>query len=163
MDRFESMRAFVNVVDHNGFAAAARETGLPRSAVNKAVIKPENDQGAELLVRSARKVTATETGLAFDERCPQLPGDPDDAITSVKALQSGALRTTLVDHPPTDLVLSALYPRHRHLSAKVRRFVELLDRRFGGRPYRDLVTWLASWTGTVATWRHLPLTSGIST
>ena len=54
-------------------------------------------------------------------------------------LQSGALRTVLAEHPPSDLVVSALYPRHRHLSAKVRLFVELLEERFGGRPYWDLV------------------------
>mgnify|MGYP001555353762 FL=1 len=81
------MRAFVNVVDHNGFAAAAREMGLSRSAVNKAVINLENDLGTQLLVRSTRRVTPTETGLAFYDRCRQILGDLDEAITSVKELQ----------------------------------------------------------------------------
>jgi DNA-binding transcriptional LysR family regulator len=54
-------------------------------------------------------------------------------------LQSGELRTVLTDYAPPDLVLSALYPRHRHLSAKVRLFVDQLERRFGDRPYWDLV------------------------
>jgi DNA-binding transcriptional LysR family regulator len=57
-----------------------------------------------------------------------------------EALQNGTLRSILADYTPTDLVVSALYPRHRHLSAKVRLFVELLEERFGGRPYWDLVT-----------------------
>ena len=69
MDRFESMRAFTRVVEMSGFAAAAREMGLSRSAVNKAVINLENDLGTQLLVRSTRKVTPTETGLAFYDRC----------------------------------------------------------------------------------------------
>lgn len=56
-----------------------------------------------------------------------------------EALQAGQLRTVLTDYTPPEITLSALYPRHRHLSAKVRLFVELLEERFGGRPYWDLV------------------------
>jgi len=41
------------------------------------------------------------------------------------------------------ITLCILYPRHRHLSTKVRFvvdfFVEKVAERFGGRPYRDLV------------------------
>jgi DNA-binding transcriptional LysR family regulator len=302
MDRFESMRAFVNVVDHNGFAAAAREMGLSRSAVNKAVINLENDLETQLLVRSTRKVKPTETGLAFYDRCRQILGDLNEAIASVrelqekptgslrmnapmtfgtqhlapvvaefmaqypdvhvelvlndrfvdpieegfdltlriaeaeyptgliskqivparrvlcaspgyldrageprspaelkdrrclqygysgtlhywrlagpngeqnwpiscvmysnngetlraaatrdqgiallptfivgKELQTGALQTVLPQYTPPELVVAAIYPRHRHLSAKVRLFVDLLEERFGGRPYWDLV------------------------
>jgi DNA-binding transcriptional LysR family regulator len=56
-----------------------------------------------------------------------------------KALQSGELRTILTDYAPPDIALCALYPRHRHPLAKVRYFVDLLEQRFGGRPYWDLV------------------------
>jgi DNA-binding transcriptional LysR family regulator len=55
------------------------------------------------------------------------------------ALQLGALRTLLNDYQPSDIALSALYPRHRYLSAKTRLFVEFLAERFGGRPHWDLV------------------------
>jgi DNA-binding transcriptional LysR family regulator len=55
------------------------------------------------------------------------------------ALQLGTLRTVLNDYQPSDIALSALYPRHRHLSAKTRLFVEYLAERFGGRPHWDLV------------------------
>jgi len=56
-----------------------------------------------------------------------------------KDLQEGQLRTLLPDYPPPSIMLCALYPRHRHLSAKVRLFIELLEARLGGRPYWDLV------------------------
>ncbi|MGD9339921.1 MAG: LysR family transcriptional regulator [Chromatiales bacterium] len=303
MDQIQSMRAFVKVVEMNGFAAAARKMGLSRSVVNKSVISLEHELGTQLLRRSTRKVTPTETGLAFYDRCIQILSDLDEAIASVRelhehptgnlrlnapmtfgtqhlgsvvadfmaahpdlhvelvlndrfvdpieegfdltiriaepshssslitkeivparrvlcasptyidefgepetprdlkkhrclqygysgtlthwrlsglegeqsyaincqmwcnngevlksaavrsqgiallptfivgeALQNGTLRSILADYTPTDLVVSALYPRHRHLSAKVRLFVELLEERFGGRPYWDLVT-----------------------
>lgn len=56
-----------------------------------------------------------------------------------EALQEGRLRTILPEYSPTEISLCALYPRHRHLSAKVRLFVEMLEARFGDRPYWDLV------------------------
>lgn len=54
-------------------------------------------------------------------------------------LQAGRLRTVLSDCQPPDIALSALYPRHRHLSAKTRLLVDFLVDRFGERPYWDLV------------------------
>jgi DNA-binding transcriptional LysR family regulator len=302
MDRLDSMRAFTRVVDEGGFAAAARRIGLSRSAVNKAVINLENELGVQLLRRSTRQVTATETGLAFYERCVRILDDVDEAVTAIKelqehptgnlrvnapmsfgtlhlsslvaefmtaypdvhvelvlsdrfvdpieegfdvtlrvgeagpstslivreivpvkrvlcaspayleqtgepldptdlrehrclhygylgsgsqwrlagpdgdrsyaihcvmwsnngevlkdaavrgqgiallptfivgdSLQAGELRTVLTDYAPPEIALCALYPRHRHLSAKVKMFVEMLGGRFGGRPYWDLV------------------------
>jgi DNA-binding transcriptional LysR family regulator len=87
MDKFESMRAFTQVVEAGGFAAAAREMGLTRSVVNKAVINLENELGAQLLTRSTRQVTPTETGLAFYDRCVQILGELDEAISAVNELQ----------------------------------------------------------------------------
>ena len=302
MDRLDSMRSFVRVVDEGGFAAAARRIGLSRSAVNKAVINLENELGVQLLRRSTRQVTPTETGLAFYDRCVRIIADVDETVTAVKelqeqptgnlrvnapmsfgtlhlsslvaefmaahpdvhvelvlndrfvdpieegfdvtlrvgeaapstslivreivpvrrvlcaspayleqagepldptelrthrclhygylesgsqwrlfgpsgdrtyaircvmwsnngdalkhaairdqgiallptfivgdSLQAGELRTVLPDHAPPEVALCALYPRHRHLSAKVKLFVEMLEMRFGGRPYWDLV------------------------
>lgn len=302
MDRLDSMRAFTRVVDEGGFAAAARRIGLSRSVVNKAVINLENELGVQLLRRSTRQVTPTETGLAFYDRCVRILDDVDEAVTAIKelqerptgnlrvnapmsfgmrhlsslvaefmaaypdvhvelvlsdrfvdpieegfdvtlrvgdtgpstslivreivpvkrvlcaspaylgragepldpaelrehrclhygylesgsqwrlvgpggdrtyaircvmwsnngdalkdvaiqdqgiallptfivgdSLQAGELRTVLPDYAPPEIALCALYPRHRHLSAKVKLFVETLEKRFGGRPYWDLV------------------------
>ncbi len=87
MDKFESMRAFTRVVEHEGFAAAAREMGLSRSAVNKLVINLENQLGVQLLHRSTRRVSPTETGLAFYERCLNILADLEEAELSVSQLQ----------------------------------------------------------------------------
>ena len=54
-------------------------------------------------------------------------------------LQQGRLRTVLCDYRPPDTWICALYPRHRHLAAKVRLFVDHVSRRFTDRPYWDLV------------------------
>lgn len=86
MDKFESMRAFVQVVNSGGFAAAAREMGLSRSAVNKLVIALENELGVQLLHRSTRVVTPTETGLAFHQRCVEILASLEEAERAVTLL-----------------------------------------------------------------------------
>lgn len=86
MDKFESMRAFTQVVVSGGFAAAAREMGLSRSAVNKLVIGLEGELGVQLLHRSTRVVSPTETGLAFYERCVEILASLAEAERSVMQL-----------------------------------------------------------------------------
>ena len=95
MDKFETIRAFTRVVEAGGFAAAARELGLSRSVVNKYVITLEDELRTQLLRRSTRQVTPTETGIAFYDRCIQILSELDDAISAVTELQekpTGKLR-----------------------------------------------------------------------
>ncbi len=54
-------------------------------------------------------------------------------------LQAGTLTTVLDEFIPQDMALNAVYPHARHLSPKVRAFVDFLANRFGPRPYWDLV------------------------
>ena len=54
-------------------------------------------------------------------------------------LQAGTLMTVLDDFAVQDLSMSAVYPPGRHLSPKVRAFVDFLADRFGPRPYWDLI------------------------
>ena len=69
MDKLESMRAFVEVVNHGGFAAAGRHMGLSRSVVNKLVGQLEAALDVRLLQRTTRRVSLTDTGRAYYERC----------------------------------------------------------------------------------------------
>lgn len=95
MDKFDSIRAFTQVVASGGFAAAAREMGLSRSAVNKLVIALENELGVQLLHRSTRVVIPTETGLAFHERCVEILASLEEAeqsITQMHEEPKGRLR-----------------------------------------------------------------------
>lgn len=54
-------------------------------------------------------------------------------------LQSGALVSLLDAYVPQTMALHAVYPHARHLSPKVRVFIDFLAERFGPRPYWDLV------------------------
>jgi DNA-binding transcriptional LysR family regulator len=52
-------------------------------------------------------------------------------------LRAGKLLSSLDRFIPQDLAMNAVYPHSRHLSPKVRAFVDFLVERFGKRPYWD--------------------------
>ncbi|GAB4544222.1 MAG: LysR family transcriptional regulator [Pleurocapsa sp.] len=83
MDKFESMYAFTQVVKEGSFAAAARKMQMSRSAVNKLVINLENLLKIQLLYRTTRQVTLTDTGKAYYERCLSILADVEEAELAV--------------------------------------------------------------------------------
>ncbi|MGJ3249341.1 MAG: LysR substrate-binding domain-containing protein [Elainellaceae cyanobacterium] len=99
MDKFECMRAFTRVVETGGFAAAARELELSRSAVSKLVIQLENNLGAQLLHRTTRHVSPTETGLAFYERCVRILADLEEAERAISNLHEEPRGTLKINAP----------------------------------------------------------------
>ncbi|WP_204138702.1 LysR family transcriptional regulator [Halomicronema sp. CCY15110] len=101
MDKFESMRAFTQVVEAGGFAAAAREMGLSRSAVNKLVMNLEAALQVQLLQRTTRRVTPTATGLAFYERCIAILADVAEAELAVSDLQTKPQGQLRINAPMT--------------------------------------------------------------
>ena len=95
MDKLESMRAFVEVVNHSGFAAAGRQMGLSRSVVNKLVAQLESELDVQLLQRTTRRVSPTDTGRAYYERCVDILAEVSAAERAVGQLQiepKGTLR-----------------------------------------------------------------------
>lgn len=53
-------------------------------------------------------------------------------------VKSGQLRSVLCDYPSRPLDMSVVFPSNRHLSTKVRVFVDFLSKRFGGTPPWDV-------------------------
>jgi DNA-binding transcriptional LysR family regulator len=86
MDRLEAMRAFTRIVTSGSYAEAARQLGLTRSAVSKAVSELERHLGARLLDRTTRRVTPTEAGRAYHERIADILSDVDETEAAVSRL-----------------------------------------------------------------------------
>jgi len=99
VDKFDSLRAFAQVIESGGFAAASRKMGLSRSQVNKLVINLEDDLGVQLLHRTTRQVTPTDTGRAFYQRCTAILGDLADAEQAVMRQHSQPQGTLRVNAP----------------------------------------------------------------
>jgi len=88
MDKLESLRAFVKVVQHGGLSAAARDLRLSRSAVSKYLIDLETELGVQLLVRTTRSASPTENGQAYYERVVAILAEIDEADAAVSSLQA---------------------------------------------------------------------------
>lgn len=95
MDKLASLRAFVNVVEMGSFAEAGRKLRLSRSAISKYVGDLERELGVQLLNRTTRQASPTETGQTYYERALTVLADLDAAdqvATQAQATPRGLLR-----------------------------------------------------------------------
>jgi len=113
-----SLRLFLAVATHGGFSRAARIMGVSQPAISKAVRLLELQSGAQLLVRSANRVTLTEAGELLAEHARALFAEEraaEEELESLRGLRRGVLRiggsTTLAAYflPP---LLGALHRAH---------------------------------------------------
>lgn len=136
MDKFESIRAFTQVVETGGFAAAARLLDVSRSAVNKLVINLESELGVQLLHRTTRRVSPTETGRAFYDRCVRILADLEEAELAVSQLHEEPKGNLKINAPmsfgilhvaPVVTDFAAQYPDLRVQLTLEDRFVDPLE------------------------------------
>jgi DNA-binding transcriptional LysR family regulator len=101
MDRLTSLTAFVRVVDTGGFSAAGRRLNMSTTMVSNHVQALEERLGVRLLHRTTRKVSLTEIGKAYYDRCIQILADIEQADDIAGAMQSaprGTLRIYTATH-----------------------------------------------------------------
>ena len=79
MDRLALLETFVQVCDASSFSGAANRLGLSRGVVSKHVKQLEDRLGTRLINRTTRRLSLTEAGAAFYERCRQALADLDEA------------------------------------------------------------------------------------
>ena len=115
MDRFLGLTAFVKVVETGSFARAALRLGTSVSTISRHVSELEAHLDARLLNRTTRRLSLTESGRVFHERCVQLLADLEEAEASAGASTiepRGTLRLT-----------SAITFGARHLAPAIADFV----------------------------------------
>lgn len=56
---------FVNVVDRQGFGAAAKALNVPKSSISKRIAELEKDLGVRLIQRTTRRFAVTDAGKDF--------------------------------------------------------------------------------------------------
>ena len=97
MDVLKGMTVFSEVAKQHGFAPAARALNLSTSAVSRYVIDLENWIGAQLFQRTTRKLSLTDEGMAYLERCRRVVVEVNDiqrAASDRRAEPQGPLRIT---------------------------------------------------------------------
>ena len=71
------------MIEAGGFAAAADQLGISTSAVSRQVAQLEAHLNVRLLNRTTRRMSPTDEGFAYFERCTQLLADIEETEASV--------------------------------------------------------------------------------
>ncbi|MGX1495044.1 DNA-binding transcriptional LysR family regulator [Labrenzia sp. MBR-25] len=139
MDAITRMRCFIQVVDSNGFSAAAREMGRSKALVSKYVGELEDELGVRLLNRTTRQVSLTEVGEAYYKEASEILQRIDDLQASVQSSHQevrGRLRVSAPRSMGDDLLNQAMMQflvRYPEINLDLRledRFVDLVEEGF---------------------------------
>ena len=83
MDLLNAMRNFTAVVDAKSFSQAAMRLRLSNATVSQSVKNLEDHLGVRLLNRNTRRVTLTDEGMRYDERCRTALAEIDEIRSSL--------------------------------------------------------------------------------
>jgi DNA-binding transcriptional LysR family regulator len=81
MDNLNGIVAFVRTAETLSFVAAGQKLGVSASAVGKTIARLELSLGVRLFHRTTRKVTLTDEGRDFYDRCHRILEDLHEAQT----------------------------------------------------------------------------------
>jgi DNA-binding transcriptional LysR family regulator len=88
---------FVRVVDHGGFAAAARATNMQKSKISRRIQQLEDRLGVRLVNRSTRQFSVTDIGHDYYERCVAMLSEAeaaDQVVAEIRAEPRGLIRVS---------------------------------------------------------------------
>ncbi|GAB7534100.1 LysR family transcriptional regulator [Burkholderia sp. 22PA0099] len=98
MDNLNGIVAFVRTAETLSFVAAGHKLGISASAVGKTIARLERSLGVRLFHRTTRRVTLTEEGRHFHERCHRILEDLREAeamLSEAAQTPRGRLRVSL--------------------------------------------------------------------
>lgn len=84
MDTLTRMRAFIDVVDAEGYSAAARKLGRSKALLSKYVKELEDELGALLLNRTTRQFSLTEAGHTYYRQSSDILKEIDNLADLVR-------------------------------------------------------------------------------
>jgi len=136
MPDLRTLAIFVKVAERKSFVRAAADLGITQSGVSNAIKRLQDQVGTLLLVRTTRRVSLTEDGAAFFERCRQALAAIDEAELVLKRAQIKPAGTLRVDVPlsfgrlklvPLLGAFQAEYPDVRLRLTFTDRYIDLIE------------------------------------
>ncbi|MCZ8253637.1 MAG: LysR family transcriptional regulator [Hylemonella sp.] len=85
MDQFKEIEAFVAVAQLGSFVKAADKLGLSKAMVSRQVSELEARLGVRLMQRSTRRLSLSDAGAEYLQRCVQILAELADANAAVSA------------------------------------------------------------------------------
>ncbi len=98
MDRLDAMRTLLAVVDAGSFSAASRKLRVPVTTISRRVADLESHLRTQLLQRTTRKLSLTDSGAPYVESCRRVM----EQIEEAERLAAGEYQS-----PRGDLVITA--------------------------------------------------------
>lgn len=90
MSKFDQIATFINVIEENGFAAAARKQGLSTAAISRQITQLESSLKTELLKRTTRQISLTEIGAEYYQHCKKTLTELREAELAIAGSQTEA-------------------------------------------------------------------------
>lgn len=109
MEFLNDMALFVEVVKARSFRGAADIIGMPNSTLSRRISALEKAIGLRLLHRTTRKITLTEAGQIYFERCKRIVDEAKlahEQLGEMLEQPSGVLRASL----PVDFAVAYMTP-----------------------------------------------------
>src|SRR6516165_1971448 len=136
MRDLRALEIFVKVAERRSFVGAATDLGITQSGASNAISRLEEQFGVRLLARTTRRVSLTEDGAAFYERCRQILADLDEAELVLKDARLKPIGRLRIDMPasfgrikvvPLLGQFQAQYPDLRLALSFTDRYVDLIE------------------------------------
>src|SRR5262245_48215756 len=99
MSRWEGFEELVKVVEVGSFSGAARAMGVSKGHVSQRISQLEDRLGVRLLHRTTRKLSLTELGNLYFQRCKQVIEDLDEIEHAVSEYQQRATGVLKISAP----------------------------------------------------------------
>jgi DNA-binding transcriptional LysR family regulator len=130
---------FTRVVETKSFTAAADSLGVPKSTVSRKLAQLEERLGVRLVQRTTRKLSLTDVGQAYYDRCSRVIADiaaAEQVVNDMQATPRGLLRVTaavdFADHCLSRIVADFVQ-RHSDINVELDandRIVDLIEEGF---------------------------------
>jgi LysR family transcriptional regulator for bpeEF and oprC len=136
MQDLRALAIFVKVAERRSFVRAAGDLGITQSGVSNAINRLEDQLGVRLLARTTRRVSLTDDGAAFFERCRQILADLDEAELVLKERRLKPTGRLRIDMPvsfgrlkvvPLLGPFQAQYPHLKLVISFTDRYVDLIE------------------------------------
>lgn len=131
--RFDELGVLVTVAEAGSLSAAAKQLGVPKSTVGRAIARLEDELGVSLVRRMARGPALTEPGLVLANRAaPHIAGLRDAAIAQGRESQEayGVLRVTAPADVGAHLIaplLAGFFASHPRVRVELENTLRVVD------------------------------------
>ena len=125
MDKLNAISIFCKVIETQSFTHAARQENISVAMASKLVAQLEEHLKTRLLQRTTRKITPTEAGMLYYQRCQSILTELEEADSSISNFTT-SLHGHLLISVPRDFGLLFIAPNlpqfieaHPHLNVEI--------------------------------------------